>query len=85
MFNCAEDSAGLPGRLDMQHIVLPAEFATQTLSTIQLVDNGGYMFQRTVLDGVTVESVPEPSAFVLLGVGAIGLMGSAWRRRKRAA
>jgi hypothetical protein len=29
--------------------------------------------------------VPEPSAFALLGVAALGLMGWAWRRRKRAA
>ena len=72
VFNCAEDRPGLPGRLDMQHIVLPAEFATQTLSSIQLVDNGGYMFQCAVLDGVTVEVVPEPATFVLLGVGALG-------------
>ena len=29
--------------------------------------------------------VPEPSALVLLGIGAISLLGYAWRRRKRAA
>ena len=27
--------------------------------------------------------VPEPSTFVLLGMGAVGLLGFAWRRRKR--
>jgi hypothetical protein len=28
--------------------------------------------------------VPEPSTLVLLGMGAVGLLGFAWRRRKRA-
>ena len=31
-----------------------------------------------------LDPVPEPSTFALLGVGAIGLLGYAWRRRKRA-
>lgn len=30
-------------------------------------------------------NVPEPSTFALLGVGAIGLLGYAWRRRKQTA
>jgi formylglycine-generating enzyme len=35
--------------------------------------------------GFRVASVPEPSTFVLLGMGAIGLSGYAWQRRKRTA
>lgn len=41
-------------RLDMQHIVLPPSFTTQTLASIQLVDDGGPGIQRVILDGVTV-------------------------------
>jgi hypothetical protein len=33
--------------------------------------------------GYVVEYVPEPSTFVLLAIGAIGLF--AWRRRRQAA
>jgi hypothetical protein len=41
----------------MQQIALPASFASQTLTTIQLVDTGNTGVQRTVLDGVTVVSI----------------------------
>ena len=47
---------GAPGVLDMQHIVLPAVFATQTLTSIQVVDSGASGVQRTILDGLTVQS-----------------------------
>jgi hypothetical protein len=46
------------GALDMQKIVLPSAFATQTLTTIELVDDGATGIQRTILDGVTVEQSP---------------------------
>ena len=44
------------GVLDVQHIILPAAFASQTLTTIKLVDNGNSGIQRVILDGVTVVS-----------------------------
>jgi hypothetical protein len=47
---------GAQGFLDMQHIVLPPAFATQTLISIQVIDSGAAGIQRTVLDGVTVQS-----------------------------
>jgi hypothetical protein len=33
--------------------------------------------------GISGSVIPEPSSVVLLGVGAVGLLGCAWRRRKR--
>ena len=54
VFRCPKTNNETEGRLDMQHIVLPDEFAGQTLNTIKLVDNGKWGFQRVVLDGVTV-------------------------------
>ena len=56
VFECPSDNWGSPGRLDMQRIKLPPEFATQTLVSIQLVDNGGPNLQRVVLDGLTVQT-----------------------------
>jgi sulfatase modifying factor 1 len=44
-----------------------------------------YPANESVGLGFRVVSVPEPSTFVLLGMGAVGLLGLAWRRRKRAA
>ncbi len=43
--------------------------------TIQAI-SGGY-------HGNTIVPIPEPSTFVLLGIGAISLLTFAWRRRKR--
>lgn len=71
-------------RLDMQMIVLPEIFQTQTLDRIRLVDNGGtnpsVVKQRLLFSGVTVTAVPEPSSFVLLLIGVIALL--MFNRRK---
>lgn len=87
VFNVPVDNWGLPGRLDMQHIILPTAFETQTLQQIELVDSGSsILFQRAVLDGITIGSippsaVPEPSTFALLSLGGIGLLIIDLRRR----
>ncbi len=67
VFNIPADVRGMPGVLDMQHITLPAAFATQTLTTITLVDTGGTLVQRAILDGITVESVNASAANVGTG------------------
>ena len=65
---------GTLGVLDMQQIVLPSDFANQTLTTIQLVDDGASGVQCAILDGVTVEAVPEPASLSLLGLGFLGVL-----------
>jgi hypothetical protein len=51
---------GAQGFLDMQHIVLPTVFATQTLTSIQVIDSGAPGLQRTILDGVTIATSGPP-------------------------
>jgi hypothetical protein len=85
VYNIATDGDGNPGRLDMQHITLPAEFATQTLVSVKLVDNGAANFQRATLDGITVESVPEPGTAMLAVAGALLALGCARIIRERIA
>jgi len=45
--------------------------------------SGSVLVDQLVVD--TRCAVPEPSTFVLLSVGVTGLLGFAWRRRKRTA
>lgn len=48
--------------------------------TIDFGVYGGYSYGNTPLDA-TITAAPEPSTLVLLGIGAISLLGYAWRRR----
>jgi hypothetical protein len=53
--------SGYTGVLDMQLIALPGAFSNQTLTSVELIDNGSAGVQRTAIDGLTVVS-PMPSA-----------------------
>lgn len=65
------DVYGGMGVLDMQDITLPPAFASQTLDSIELIDTGAGGISRAILDGVTVQSVPEPSETVLMLTGGL--------------
>lgn len=73
-------------RLDMQSIVLPAEFQTQTLTDITFIDNGADGTQRIFVSGLSVAAaaVPEPSSMLLIGAAGVGVGSYYWRRRQAA-
>jgi len=63
-------------RLDEQIITLPAAFATQTLTSLTILDTGNDNFQRSFLAALTVNTAgpaspaPEPSTLTLFGLAA---------------
>ena len=73
-------------RFDRQRFNLPASFATQTLTEIRLIGDGGFPSGQAFLAAATVETqngsaVPEPGSFVLLAMGTLGMV--ALRRYRR--
>lgn len=90
-FSASPGQSNLVARLDKQHIVLPASFATQTLTKFILTDSGisgdvtntiydNSEAQRSFIYGVTVTTVPEPTTLIMLVIGTVGMPG-----RRRAA
>ncbi len=61
-----------------------AGFMVQNISVNQTEFDSSRASDPSAWPVLTVScTVPEPSALVLLGIGAIGVLGHAWRRRSR--
>ncbi len=72
-------SNGAGQRLDMQSYALPGAFASETLTSIVLDDTGANNFQRILVAGLTVKTIPAPG---LAGMSLIGAVTLAGRRRR---
>lgn len=61
---------------------------TGDFASIQVLGASGYQFSEEFTGGgltLVTQAVPEPSMFVLMGIGALGLLAYACRRQKRTA
>jgi choice-of-anchor C domain-containing protein len=58
--------------------------ATGSSTTLQFADTSGNDLEGVILDNVSVTTVPEPSTFAILCMGAFGLLAWAWRRNRKA-
>jgi hypothetical protein len=70
--NVQPEIATGPVELDREELVLPCSFDGDTIASITFdgIDNGGTN-SDPFLAGVTLAVVPEPSAFLLIGLGAM--------------
>jgi hypothetical protein len=73
-------TSGSPSFAAATGAVGPADFAH--IKALTLTIGGAGVTPGADLSLTKIESVPEPSTFVLLGVGAVSLLAFAWRRRK---
>lgn len=71
----------------LQNYTFVATSTTQTLSFLAhgSAANGapGSLPPFLLLDGVSMQAVPEPSTFALLGLGFVGVLGARLRRTRR--
>ena len=51
------------------------------IDTINLGTSGS-LGSDSFIDNISIEPIPEPSSLALLGIGALGLMGYGWRRKR---
>ena len=53
----------------------------ETFFRFGLISNGDGTQAKVYYDNITISNVPEPASFALLGIGALGLVSAATRRR----
>lgn len=76
------NSLGVVATIDASPaFTLPGNYYWPFQSGRLRISSDGAQLLALVNAGVNVYAIPEPSALALLGVGAVGLLAYAWRRR----